>query len=102
MDELKEVLDAVERDTVSVDTLCDVLRVERRRHVLVTLQTHETSLALADLAAEIAKREAADGAPPPETVTHVHASLYHTHLPKLKEANLITYNHDRHTVQLTS
>ncbi|UPV73902.1 hypothetical protein M0R89_15330 [Halorussus limi] len=99
MDELEEFLDLVESDTVSVNTLFDVLRAERRRYVLSTLQSHETSMSLTDLAHEVAKRENGEASPTTEAVTRVHASLYHVHIPKLKEANIIEYDQERRIVQ---
>lgn len=81
----------------STDLIFEALAHERRRRLLVLLRRHETPLGLADAADELAERECA--APlqeiPAEDVKRIYMSLYHTHVPKLAEADLVRYEQDR-------
>lgn len=84
-------------DNQSVDTVFDVLAHQRRRYVLAYLTEGERSIALADLAEDIAVREN-DGMLaeiPKETIQAISTSLHHRHLPKLVDAEFIEYeDHD--------
>lgn len=85
-----------------VDCLLDVLAVARRRDVLRRLDG-STSIALADLARELARRErdSGTGEPSPERVRRMKATLELLDVPKLDEAGLVYLDRDRNTVQLT-
>lgn len=75
---------------------------QRRRDTLSCLHRHNV-LALADLADELAVREygtTIDGIPA-DAVTDVYLSLYHRHVPKLADANLVRYEQDRDLVAIT-
>lgn len=63
----------------------------RRRSVLTILESRGGSLGRADLAHEVAAREA-DGEPSTETVEEVLVTLHHVHLPKLEAAGLVEYD----------
>lgn len=88
--------DAVSDDR-SVDTVFDVLAHQRRRYVLAFLADDDRSIAVADLAEDIAVREN-DGMLaeiPKETIQSISTSLHHRHLPKLVDAGFIEYDdHD--------
>jgi len=90
-------------DTRSLDesTLHDLLSSERRRHVLDCLAEHG-SMALPDLADEVAAREHDAHLPqvPEEAVLTTYLSLYHSHVPKLTDAAVVSYNQDRDVVAL--
>ncbi|WP_425607567.1 DUF7344 domain-containing protein [Natrinema zhouii] len=60
-------------------------------------------MALADLADEIAAREKETSITdiPAEEVKRIYMPLYHTHIPKLEEADLVHYKQERDTVTLT-
>lgn len=84
-------------DDRSVDTVFDVLAHQRRRYVLAILADDDRSIAVADLAEDIAVLES-DEVPaeiPKETIQAISTSLYHRHLPKLVDAGFVEYDdHD--------
>jgi DNA-binding transcriptional ArsR family regulator len=98
----------VTRDTTSMttrskDELFQILSNSRRRHIIYYLSEEGTELSLKELATKIAAVEADV---PESTITseerqRVYISLYQTHLPKLEEANIVTYDEDDRTVVLT-
>lgn len=85
--------------------MCDVegtfraLQHQRRRHALDCVRTHQ-SIALADLAELVLERETGTDASEhdPERVSRVYFSLYHTHLPVLRDASLVRYEQDADVV----
>lgn len=89
-------------DSLTKDTIFDLLSKERRRHVLSCLTDHE-SLALPNLADEVASRESnpALSQIPEEDILSIYLSLYHQHIPKLEEANVVVYDQDLDRVALT-
>ncbi|WP_202935048.1 DUF7344 domain-containing protein [Halorussus amylolyticus] len=86
----------------SVTGLFDALADQRRRHALVTMLAHG-DLPLPDLADEVAvaERDVPLSDIDPETVLEVYLSLYHTHVPKLADVGLATYDQERDFVALT-
>lgn len=91
--------------SLATDTLYSILSHERRRYALYCLQEYRNPLALADLAEEVALLEydtpritEIDA----EGVKSVYMSLYHTHLPKMAAANVLEYDQETDSVQLTS
>lgn len=99
MDDREADTDAV--DSLSLDTIYELLADERRRNAIAFLREHE-ALTLPDLADEIACREYDRPITeiPEEKVLHVYSSLWHTHVPKLAEANVVAYDQDRDIVTL--
>lgn len=87
----------------SNDVLFDVLSSERRRFALYCLERYQTPMALADLADEVSLMES--GADTlldvsAEQVKETYLDLYHCHIPKLEEANLLNYSQEKDTVYL--
>jgi len=82
-------------------TLHDLLSSERRRCALGCLAEHG-SMALPDLADEVAAREHDATLPqvPEDAVLTTYLSLYHTHVPRLAEAAVVSYDQDRDVVAL--
>ncbi|AGB30511.1 hypothetical protein C488_07117 [Natrinema pellirubrum DSM 15624] len=80
----------------------DVLSHHRRRYALQCLREYETPLALADLADEVAVREHDRPLPEisAEAVKRIYVSLYHTHVPKLADADYVRYSQERDEVAL--
>lgn len=80
--------------------MLEVLADKRRRRALRCLQRHG-ELTLPDLAEEVTVREA--DAPLPELsaerVSEVYFSLYHTHVPKLEEAEFVRYYQEQDFVE---
>lgn len=88
--------------SVSSDALFDALADQRRRYVLSCLRKGRNPMAVADLAGEVAARENGSSIDeiPPEMIEQAYASLCHSHIPKLADANLVAYDRDRGTVSL--
>lgn len=81
----------------------DILSNTRRRIFLTLLDSHNQAPAIADMAKDIAKYEHEEpiGKITDETIRRIHISLYHCHIPKLEDADVITYDQDRNTVAFT-
>lgn len=87
------------RDRASVIYEC--LSRSRRRYLLHCLNTEDQSMALAELAEDVADREARAQTEVDDVfVEDVYMSLYHTHVPKLVDANLVEYDQGRDEVTL--
>lgn len=94
--------DRLDPTTVSADVLFDVLAEQRRRYVLHCLREHATSMTLSDVADEVAalEHETPVDDVPAEAVERIYLSLYHSHVPKLADANVVEYDPERDTVAL--
>jgi len=86
-----------------ISEIFGVFAHHHRRYTLRELQRHEKPMALADLADEITVQEHETPITdiPAEKVKKTYMSLYHTHIPKLVEADLVHYEQERDTVTLT-
>lgn len=88
-------------NSISLDTVFDLLADRRRRRVLDALREHGT-LTLADVADEVARHE--NDAPltdvPDDDVLRIYLSLYHSHIPKLAAQDVVAYDQDRDMVAL--
>lgn len=69
-----------------------LLAAERRRLALAVLAEQTTPVELAELAPEIAAREAGVDAIEEEAVEQVAITLHHTHLPTLAEVGVVEYD----------
>jgi predicted transcriptional regulator len=74
-----------------------LLSQQRRRLALRILQDESASITAIELARYVAEYEYED--PSDETLRDVHTSLYHSHLPKLEDADVITYDQDDGTIR---
>lgn len=90
-------------DTVDREEAVEPRSVDRQ-HVFDCLRTHDTPISLADLADEIAVQE--NGLPiteiSGEEIKRIYLSLYHSHLPELTDANVLTYSQERDLVGLST
>lgn len=86
----------------SLDAVFKLLSSQRRRHVLHCLRERESPIELSALAEEVAARESGEprAEVSAEEAKRVHLSLYHTHVPKLKDANVVRYDRESDTVAL--
>lgn len=86
---------------LSRDTIHELLADERRRIALACLHEHGP-LVLPDLADEVARHEHGSPLPqiPEDDVLCVYLSLWHSHVPKLSEAAVVSYDQDRDLVAL--
>jgi hypothetical protein len=83
------------------DELPSLLTNRRRRYVLYCLKTSEMPMTLANLADGLVRRET-DASPTAvqDERERIYVSLYHTHLPKLAEADLVSFDTDQNLVDL--
>lgn len=89
--------------SLDADRVFDLLSNQRRRFVIHCLQKYENPMALADMADKIAVWENDTGISnvSAEEVKRVYISLYHTHVPKLADADIVEYSQDRDSVTMT-
>jgi len=84
-------------EELSLTELLELLSHPRRRFVLGLLEETDGDVSMDSLAERLAVWEgddsSADAGPP--AVDDVKLSLYHTHLPKLENAGLVTYDSQR-------
>lgn len=78
----------------------ELLRNERRQQVIEQLQQTIGSISLRELSEAIAANETGTSPPPTNIRQSVYNSLHQTHLPKLDERGIITYDADRKTICL--
>ncbi|OYR56774.1 DUF7344 domain-containing protein [Halorubrum halodurans] len=95
---------AAAEEPVPRETVFEILRNERRRHVLRYLKAHpDRPVAFDDLVEHVAARE--NDVPPDElTATQrkrVYSGLTQTHLPMLAERGVIRYDPETRRVDLT-
>lgn len=90
-------------ESVDLETALELLADERRRRVLLTLRECDSHVSLDELALRVASRtqESTFGVVSQRLIDRVKISLYHTHLPKLHDANVVEYDVARETVALT-
>ena len=89
-------------DTLTRDAVFDILSSPRRRYVLYYLKREDGPIQLTKLAEEVAAWENDTTV---EELTsqqrkRVYVSLYQTHIPKLDDANIVSYDEDEGTVSL--
>lgn len=92
------------RASPGTDAIFSILSDERRRYALYCLQEHRQPMALADLADEVARLEYDErslATIPAEDVKRVYMSLYHNHVPKMADANVLEYDQDSDAIRLT-
>jgi hypothetical protein len=87
-------------EVLSEADIHDILRNDRRRNVINCLQDRGREISLRDLAVHIAEIETSESPPPSNIRDSVYVSLHQTHLPKLDEAGIVTYDSDRKTIVL--
>ncbi|RQH03251.1 DUF7344 domain-containing protein [Natrarchaeobius oligotrophus] len=93
-------LDDRETPSESVDATLELLANERRRLFLQVMRTYGEPLTLPDVAEEVAVRETGSSVTElsAERVANVYISLYHDHLPRLVDTNLLEYDQERDLV----
>lgn len=89
--------------TLSEDDAFDILSSDRRRFVIQRLHEASGPVELNDLAMSLAAEE--NGVPTDELTAkerkRMYVSLYQTHVPKLAEADAVTYDQEAGTVSPT-
>lgn len=88
---------------LSQDALFSLLSHTYRSTLLKILNEHEQPKPLADISEEVAS--AVTGGPvqnaDPEEIDRIYLDLYHTHVPKLAEADAVRYNQEDDLIVLT-
>ncbi len=87
-------------DSLSLDTVFDLLSHSRRRHALAVLARYEEPLTLADLADEVAVRQHGTSLEEisADAVANIYFRLYHKDVPKLTAADVVAYDQERDLV----
>jgi hypothetical protein len=93
---------------MSVDTpgggrqVGQLLGQSRRRHAVAVLSTHGPSMALADLADEVAVRMQGKRITeiPAEAVAEIYLMLYHSDVPRLGDCGAVSYDQERDRVHV--
>lgn len=89
-----------DRSSLEKADIHDVLRNDRRRHIIEHLtQVGETTAR--ELSEVIAEAESGESPPPRNVRQSVYVTLQQTHLPKLAELDIIDYDDDSKTVSLS-
>ncbi|UHQ98688.1 hypothetical protein HYG81_22230 (plasmid) [Natrinema zhouii] len=90
-------------DKQSFDVVFDILANQCRRYVLRCLQKFEDRMALTDVADEIARwgNETNHMDISEVEVERVATSLYHVHIPKLTDADVVEYDQEQNVVALS-
>lgn len=84
--------------TQATDALYDCLAHRYRRWALAVLDQRERAVTVRELAGEIELRDDGDW---DDSADQIRTSLYHVHVPKLSEANLVRYDEGARMVWLT-
>ena len=91
-------------DGVSRDELFDVLGHRFRRSLLICLRRHAVTISLADAAEEVVCLTRGEPITEidAEYVKEVYLSLYHSHVPRLVEYDIVRYEQERDLVTPTA
>lgn len=89
-------------DEISQDNAYDLLSNSRRRYVISILRERDEPMALNELSRELAAWE--NDVDPAELtdqqIKRIYVSLYQTHIPKLSDAGVVSYDQESGTVEL--
>ncbi|WP_247729502.1 DUF7344 domain-containing protein [Halovivax limisalsi] len=92
----------LETDAPGREAVAATLAARRRRIILATLMDAEDALTREELARRVVARERDDSAPlGPDAGDGLLVALHHVHLPKLREADLVSYDAETKTVEYT-
>lgn len=89
-------------DTISQDSAYDLLSNSRRRYVLSLLRERDEPIALNELSRDLAawENDVEPDALTNQQIKRVYVSLYQTHIPKLDEAGVVSFDQMSGTVEL--
>lgn len=88
-------------ETLSPSQVHNLLAEKPRRYVLYALYQFTNPIALSDIAGQIVKWEVS--VPEDELLdkrSNIYTSLYHIHIPKLEDADVVSYNQTEDRVKL--
>lgn len=100
----EETARSSDRTSLSLSEAAGLLANSRRRHAIERLRNVDGSIGLADLADEVATVEHGTviSEIPAEEVKRVYLDLYHSHVPKLAEADVVEYSQESDLVELSA
>lgn len=78
----------------------EILSSERRRLAIKFLRESDERVEVNDIAEYIAEQETGESPPPKDSRKTVYVSLHQTHLPKMDELNIVSYDTDTKEVYL--
>ena len=87
-------------DRLNTEAIHSVLSNNRRRLTLEILRQSDEELTLRELSEQIAAEESGETPPPRNKRQSVYVSLHQTHLPKLKELGIVSYDEQSKVVIL--
>jgi len=87
-------------DELDAGQIHDILRNDRRRLAIRCLRESGGSMSVRDLSEEVATRETGESPAPRDKRRSVYVSLHQTHLPKLDDLGIMTYDTDTKEVEL--
>jgi hypothetical protein len=87
-------------ETLPESTIYEILANRRRRETIRQLTETGEPIALRDLSEVIAASETGESPPPRGVRESVYNSLHQTHLPKLDDLGVVTYDRDAREVRL--
>ncbi|WP_255191661.1 DUF7344 domain-containing protein [Natronobeatus ordinarius] len=93
----------ITKDRLSKGEIFEVLRNQRRRYVLHYLKQDDRPVELGDLAQQVAawEYETTLEEVTPEQRKRVYTTLQQTHLPKMDEAGIVTFDSDEGRIEVT-
>lgn len=87
-------------EELTTDRIFDLLANQRRRELLVALSKYTTPISLPRLADEITEAEYdVPSEQRPKERHRIYMSLYHTHVPKLEAARVVSYSQPEDSVE---
>jgi len=87
-------------DELDAGQIHDILRNDRRRLAIRCLRESGGSMSVRDLSEEVATRETGESPAPRDKRRSVYVSLHQTHLPKLDDLGIMTYDTATKEVEL--
>ena len=92
-------VNVLKQPQLSKSDIFGVLQNDRRRHVLEILHS-KGSQSVRSLSEEIARLESKTDEPKTNVRKSIYISLLQTHIPKMENLNVITYDREKDTVKL--
>jgi hypothetical protein len=91
---------STKEDELDAGQIHDILRNDRRRLAIKCLRENGGTLSVRDLSEKVATRETGESPAPRDKRRSVYVSLHQTHLPKLDDLGIVTYDTETKDVQL--
>ena len=88
------------KESLEASQIHDILRNDRRRLAIKCLRENSGMLTVRDLSEDVATRETGESPAPRDKRRSVYVSLHQTHLPKLNDLGIVSYDTDSKEVRL--